>query len=86
MPDKGTHRAVLDRIEDGHAVLLVGEDELELICDAELVPDGVSGGDHVHVRLSDGVVESVTRDPDATDAASSRISDKMRALRARKRT
>lgn len=85
MPSDETQHAVLDRIEDGMAVLLVGNHEAEVICDARLVPDGVSGGDHVHVCLSQDTVEWIAHDPDATAAARSRISEKMRALSARRK-
>ena len=42
--------AVVDRIEDGlHAVLLVGPDEVELVVDATLLPEGTGEGDWLRV-------------------------------------
>lgn len=45
--------AVVDRIEDGtHAVLHVGPDEVELIVDVALLPEGTAEGDWLRVGLS----------------------------------
>ena len=42
--------AVVDRIEDGlHAVLLVGPDEVELVVDATLLPEGTAEGDWLRI-------------------------------------
>jgi len=44
--------AVIDRIEDGRrAVLLVGPDEVELVLDAGLLPDGAAEGDWLRLGL-----------------------------------
>jgi hypothetical protein len=45
--------AVVDRIEDGtHAVLLVGADEVELVLDAALLPEGTREGDWLRIGLT----------------------------------
>jgi len=42
--------AVVDRIEDAmHAVLLVGPDEVELVVDVTLLPEGTGEGDWLRV-------------------------------------
>ena len=45
MSDVPTDAAVLDRIEDGLAVLLVGPDEVEVTVPAALLPAGARDGD-----------------------------------------
>jgi hypothetical protein len=45
--------AVVDRIEDGtHAVLLVGAEEVELVLDAALLPEGTREGDWLRIGLT----------------------------------
>ena len=45
--------AVVDRIEDGrHAVLLVGESEVELVVDVTLLPEGTVEGDWLRLGLA----------------------------------
>ena len=44
--------AVVDRIVDGrHAVLLVGADEVELVLDVALLPEGTGEGDWLRLGL-----------------------------------
>lgn len=44
MREEGTERAVVDRIVDGQAVLLVGERETEHHVEAASLPEGVGEG------------------------------------------
>ncbi len=53
VPDVPSDAAVVDRIEDGtHAVLLVGADEVELVLDAALLPEGTREGDWLRIGLT----------------------------------
>jgi hypothetical protein len=46
-------RGVIDRIEDGTAVVLVGEDEgASLDVPASLLPEGAEGGDHLSITFA----------------------------------
>ncbi len=46
-------RGVIDRIEDGTAVVLVGEDEGEsLDVPASLLPEGAEEGDHLNITVA----------------------------------
>ena len=66
--------AVVDRIEDGrHAVLLVGPDEVELVLDVALLPDGALEGDWLRVGL--------TADPERTAVRRADVAARMERLR-----
>lgn len=66
--------AVLDRIEDGRfAVLLVGPDEVELVVDATLLPEGTSEGDWLRVGFAS--------DPELTAARREDIARRMERIR-----
>ena len=66
--------AVVDRIEDGrHAVLLVGPDEVELVFDVALLPEGSREGDWLRVGL--------TADPERTAARRADVASRMERLR-----
>jgi len=67
-------RAVVDRIEDGlHAVLLVGPDEVELVVDATLLPEGATEGDWLTLGLA--------ADPERTAERRAAIEDRMEDIR-----
>ena len=66
--------AVVDRIEDGrHAVLLVGEAEVELVVDVARLPDGTAEGDWLRLGL--------TADPERTAQRRSAIEDRLERIR-----
>lgn len=62
-----TQRAVIDRITDGWAVLLVGDREQERRVRESELPDGAEEGSIVQVRVSGLMVEVVGVDAGATD-------------------
>lgn len=65
----GTYRAILDRIEDGVAVLLVEEDG-ETIEEVHLEPDDLpadaAAGAVLSLEFDDGTLETVTHRPEET--------------------
>lgn len=65
---------VVDRIEDGrHAVLLVGEAEVELVVDVALLPEGTAEGDWLRLGL--------TADPERTAQRRGAIEDRLERIR-----
>jgi hypothetical protein len=70
--------AVVDRIVDGQAVLLVGEAEDELVVPAGALPEGTGEGDWVHVDPGGDPVVTGPAEPqvDATE-----LKDRMARLR-----
>lgn len=65
----GTYRAVLDRIEDGVAVLLVEEDGEtieELHLNPNELPAAVGEGAVLSLTVDDGMLETVTHRPEET--------------------
>jgi hypothetical protein len=70
--------AVVDRIEDGmHAVLLVGPDEVELVVDATLLPEGTVEGDWLRVGF--------VRDPALTEERREALERRMERIRRTRR-
>jgi len=66
--------AVVDRIEEGmHAVLHIGPDEVELIVEVELLPEGIAEGDWL--RLGFGA------DPERTAARRSDLEGRLDRIR-----
>jgi hypothetical protein len=66
--------AVVDRIVDGrHAVLLVGEAEVEVHVDVALLPDGTGEGDWLRIGFS--------ADPERTAARRAAIDGRMDRIR-----
>jgi hypothetical protein len=66
--------AVVDRIVDGrHAVLLVGEAEVELHVDVTLLPEGTAEGDWLRIGF--------TLDADRTAQRRSDLEDRMDRIR-----
>ena len=60
-------RAVIDRIDEGQAVLLVGDEERQIVAPLTKLPTGVAPGDWLKVTLDRGeLVEAV---PDARETA-----------------
>jgi hypothetical protein len=62
MSDIPVDAAVVDRIEDGrHAVLLVGPEEVELVLDVALLPEGTAEGDWLRLVLTPDVELTASR-------------------------
>mgnify|MGYP001230767829 FL=1 len=77
-------QAVIDRIVDGrHAVLLVGEEEVEKVVPRECLPEGSAPGTWLRVRFEgERLVEAVI-DEAETERARARVQEKLAALRRR---
>ena len=79
-------KAVIDRIEDRrHAVLLVGEQEVERIVPASQLPETAQAGTWLLVRFDGETLLEATVDEVETERVKMRIADKMAKLRARGR-
>ena len=78
-------KAVIDRLESGRAVILVGEEERVVTIPRNLVPEGWKEGDWLSVELDGNRITSAAIDREATDQARERIAEKLARLRARRR-
>ena len=71
IPD-GQYTAIIDRIEDGHATLLLekdGEDAHELVVYPEALPSNGQYSDAIlMVEITDGELAKATYRPDETEA------------------
>jgi hypothetical protein len=77
---------VIDRIVDGeHAVLLVGDAEVEHIVPAHRLPAEAVPGTWLRVRFDDAELVEIAVDARETEEVRARISSKMERLRQRKR-
>ena len=76
-----TQRAVIDRITDGWAVLLVGDREQERRVRESELPDGAEEGSIVRVRVSGLKVEVVGVDGGATDEKRDEMKDRLSRLK-----
>lgn len=74
-------RAVIDRITDGWAVLLVGDREQERRIRESDLPDGAEEGSIVQVRVSGLKVEVVGVDAGATDEKRAEMKDRLSRLK-----
>lgn len=83
IPD-GRYTAVVDRIEDGLATLLVeedGEDAYELAVDPETLPsDGRHSDAVLAVEISDETLVEATYQPDETEARKEAAQDRFDRL------
>ncbi len=83
--------AVIDRIVDGaHAVLLIGEEEVERVVPVASLPTGSKAGSWLTLSfregdVADGHIEGIALNDDAANAARERIQAKMEKLRRRAR-
>lgn len=75
-------RAVVDRIVEGHAVLLVGEAETEHTVAAADLPDGA--GEGAWLLLDAGSFEVVGVDVEGEQAKRAELSARMEGLRRRR--
>jgi hypothetical protein len=73
-------KAVIDRFEGNTAVLNIGEDERQMEAPRSSLPKSCKEGDWLQVELDGGKLVSVESDPDETEQAHQRISEKMAAL------
>lgn len=79
-------RAVVDRIVDGaHAVLLVGENEVEHIVPVDLLPAEAEEGTWLTVYFDGDQLVRAEIDASMTQAVRERIATKLDKLRARGR-
>ena len=76
-----TETAVIDRFENGWAVLLVGEDERQLDVDRTQLPLDAKEGDWLQVEIADDRLVRAVVDAEATAQASQRIMSKLERLR-----
>jgi hypothetical protein len=76
-----TQRAVIDRITDGWAVLLVGDREQERRVRESDLPDGAGEGSIVQVRVSGLKIEVVDVDDAATDEKRADMKDRLSRLK-----
>jgi hypothetical protein len=61
-------KAVIDRIVDGeHAVLLVGEEQVEYIVPVRMLPTDTAPGTWLRVRFSDGQLVEAAVDNEETE-------------------
>ncbi|WP_331235742.1 DUF3006 domain-containing protein [Natronorarus salvus] len=70
MIDDGEYTAVVDRIEEGLAVVIVeseGEPIEEFHLGPEELPEGVSGGAVCQITVCDDAIEAIEPDRTATD-------------------
>ena len=73
-------RAVVDRIEEGMAVLLVGEDERELVVPLRDLPKGTEAGVWLRVLIEGGSLKQAQVDSETTRQRRARIQEKMDRL------
>lgn len=77
-------KAVIDRIVDGKiAVLLVGDDEMEIHVNYSELPNGAKEGSHLLVNVRDGQVTNIVLHEEEKNEAEERIAQKMVLLRKR---
>jgi hypothetical protein len=81
----GTVRAVVDRIVEGVAVLLVGDEETQFDVPVDELPSQVRQGSWLRVRLRGADVEVVDLDPEATERARESAEAQRDRLRRRSR-
>jgi hypothetical protein len=82
----GEDRAVIDRIVDGHtAVLLVGDDEIELLLPTDALPDGAADGTWVVLDTSTDPPTVLRIDEQLTWDRFDRLSARLEAIRRKRR-
>lgn len=80
-----TEQAVLDRIVEKQAVLLVGDNELEKIVPASSLPPGCKPGSWLRLDSDHNGNLRIQIDIEATQQAARRIADKVNRLKQRGR-
>ncbi|MFO7918425.1 MAG: DUF3006 family protein [Anaerolineae bacterium] len=76
-----TEKAVIDRFEEGWAVLLIGEEERRVDVPREELPSGAREGHWLRVELDGEQIVGVEIDEEETAQARERIDDKLARLR-----
>lgn len=74
-------KAVVDRLENGCAVLLIGDEERKLNVPSESLPNGSREGQWLQVELEGDRLVSVEIDMEETARAKQRIMEKLERLR-----
>jgi hypothetical protein len=74
-------KAVIDRFEDGWAVLLVGEGERKLDVRRKALPRGAREGHWLQVEVEGETLLSASIDREETARARQRVLDKLERLR-----
>ncbi|WP_413378767.1 DUF3006 domain-containing protein [Alkalihalobacillus sp. 1P02AB] len=77
-------KAVLDRIEDHYAVLLVGNSEEETTIEKSLLPPGSTEGTWFNIELSGKEILKITIDLKEAEEVQKRIRSKMAMLKRKK--
>jgi len=74
-------KAVIDRFEEGRAVLLVGEKEKKVIVPRKSLPRGAREGHWLKVEFERGELMSAAIDEEETAKTRQRIAEKLERLR-----
>lgn len=74
------NKAVIDRMEEGKAVLLVGDDQVEKIIAAHLLPPDSAEGTWLLITMKEDEITEIIIDHEATKAAKERIKQKQAKL------
>lgn len=72
---------VIDRFEDGLAVLNSRESSDEIIVSRDKLPDVCKEGDYLRIQVNDGTIISATIDTEGTAQARERIKKRLERLR-----
>lgn len=73
-------KAVLDRIEEGKAVLLIGDEQVEKIIEAQLLPPDAAEGTWLLITMKEDEITEIIIDHETTKAAKERIKQKQAKL------
>jgi hypothetical protein len=74
-------KAVVDRFEEGQAVLLVGDQERKLVVPRKNLPRGVKEGHWLKVEIEEGRLINALIDEEETSKVKQRIAEKLERLR-----
>lgn len=73
-------KAVLDRIEEGKAALLVGDEQVEKIIETHLLPPDAAEGTWLLITMKEDEITEIIIDHETTKAAKERIKQKQAKL------
>lgn len=74
-------KAVIDRFEEQHAVLLVGETQKQMVVPRKSLPGKAREGHWLKIEIEGETLVSAVIDKDETDRARQRIAEKLARLR-----
>ncbi len=74
-------KAVIDRFEEGQAVLLVGDQERKMVVPRKSLPRGVKEGHWLRVEVDREKLVSAVIDEEETAKVKQRIAEKLERLR-----